>query len=286
MSSATGNKSPPNPMLNPKFGPLVETRLRVVTWNLWGRGGPWEERLGGITATLRALSPDVVALQEVWEESGGRSQAVLLAEALGFHPLFAGRYAIDGVAMGNAILSRWPIIGHEAWPLPAPPEREELRNVVRADIDGPRGRLHVFTTHLNWKFDQSDIRQDQVRAVAGLVAAVSDGETPPILAGDFNAAPDSDEIRMLTGRTTVPVPGLVFQDAWELAGDGGPGSTWINANPWARADLEPDRRIDYVFAGFPRWGGVGHIVACRLAGGPVDALYPSDHLAVVAELRY
>ena len=286
MSNATGSNSPPDPKPHPKFGPLVETRLRVVTWNPSGRGGPWEERLGGITTTLRALDPDVVTLQEVWEESGGRSQAVLLAEALGFHPLFAGRYAIDGVAMGNAILSRWPIIGHEAWPLPAPPEREELRNVVRADIDGPRGRLHVFTTHLNWKFDQSDIRQDQVRAVAGLVAAVSDGETPPILAGDFNAAPDSDESACSPVARRSRFPVSCSRTRWELAGDGGPGSTWINANPWARADLEPDRRIDYVFAGFPRWGGVGHIVACRLAGGPVEGLYPSDHLAVVAELRY
>jgi endonuclease/exonuclease/phosphatase family metal-dependent hydrolase len=273
-------------MSNLKFGELVDTRVRVVSWNLWGRGGPWEARLAGITATLRALDPDVVTLQEVWEETGGRSQATVLAEALGFHPVFAGRYAIDGVAMGNAVLSRWPVVQCEVWPLPAPPEREELRNVMRADIDGPRGLLRVFTTHLNWKFDQSDVRQDQVRVLAALVADVAGGDVPPVLAGDFNAAPDSDEIRMLTGRTTVPVPGLVFQDAWELAGDGGPGHTWANANPWARADLEPDRRIDYVFAGFPRWGGVGHVVACGLAGGPVDGLYPSDHLAVVADLRY
>jgi len=119
-----------------------------------------------------------------------------------------------------------------------------------------------------------------------LIAGVADAALPPILAGDFNASPDSDEIRMLTGRTAVAVPGLVFQDAWELAGDGGRGCTWVNANPWARADLEPDRRIDYVFAGLPRWGGVGHVVACGLAGGPVDGLHPSDHLAVVVELRY
>ena len=273
-------------MSNPKFGPLVDTRLRVVTWNLWGRGGPWEERLAGIAATLGALDPDVVTLQEVWEEAGGRSQAALLAEALGLQPVFAGRYAIDDVAMGNAVLSRWPVDAVETRSLPAPPEREELRNVVRVDIDGPRGRLRVFTTHLNWKFDESDVRQDQVRAVAEFVAETAGGEVPPILAGDFNAVPDSDEIRMLTGRATVPVPGLVFQDAWEMAGDGGPGFTWVNANPWARADLEPDRRIDYVFAGFPRRGGVGHVVACGLAGAPVDGLSPSDHLAVVADLRY
>jgi endonuclease/exonuclease/phosphatase family metal-dependent hydrolase len=273
-------------VVNLKFGPLLDTRLRVVTWNLWGRGGPFEARLDAIAATLDDVAADLVALQEVWEETGGRSQAEVLAAALGFRWVFASRYAIDGVAVGNAVLSRWPIAGFEVRSLPAPPELEELRNAVRVDVDGPRGRLHVFTTHLNWRFDQSAIRQEQVTALARFVAEGPDAAMPPILAGDFNAAPDSDEIRMLTGRAAVPVPGTAFQDAWEIAGDGGPGHTWVNANPWARADLEPDRRIDYVFAGFPRLGGAGHVTACRLAGTPVGALWPSDHLAVVAELRY
>ena len=96
-----------------KFGALIDTRLRVVTWNLWGRGGPWEARLAGITSTLVAARPDVVALQEVWEEERGRNQAAVLAEALGFQHVWASRFAIDGVAVGNAILSRWPIVESE-----------------------------------------------------------------------------------------------------------------------------------------------------------------------------
>ncbi len=275
-----------NPPIHPKFGPLLETRLRIVTWNLWGRGGPFEARLDAIAAVLRDVAPDLVVLQEVWEETGGRNQAEALAGALGFQWVFASRYAIDGVAVGNAVLSRWPVAGFETRSLPAPPELEELRNAVRVDVDGPRGRVHVFTTHLNWKYDQSDVRQEQVGALARFVAEGPEAAMPPLVAGDFNAVPDSDEIRMLTGRAAVPVPGLVFQDAWELAGDGGPGHTWVNANPWARGELEPDRRIDYVFAGFPRRGGAGHVTACRLAGTPDGPLWPSDHLAVVAELRY
>ena len=157
-------------------------------------------------------------------------------------------------------------------------------------VDGPRGRLRIYDTHLNWRFDQSDVRQEQVRFVAGFIAEgrKRDDEPryPPILAGDLNAAPDSDEIRMLTGRTAVAAPRLVFHDAWEVAGDGSPGCTWTNANEWAREDLEPDRRIDYVLVGWPGWGGAGHVVDCRLVGHPVDGLSPSDHLGVVAELRY
>ena len=108
-----------------------------------------------------------------------------------------------------------------------------------------------------------------------------------VLCGDFNADPQSDEIRMLTGQTTCPVEGLVFHDAWAFAGPGGPGHTWDNANPYVAADFEPDRRIDYIFTGWPRGRGAGHIVNCQITGNkPVNGVWPSDHHALLAELRY
>jgi endonuclease/exonuclease/phosphatase family metal-dependent hydrolase len=272
--------------LNPRFGPLIETRLRVLTWNLWGRFGPWEARLDAIAATLAGCDADVVTLQEVWD-ANGCNQAAELASVLGFSHAYAGRFTIDGVTIGNAVLSRWPIADVESRMLPAPPDLEELRVVMRAGIEGPRGPLQVYTTHLNWRFDQSAVRQEQVRSIALFVAdTTGDGDYPPILAGDMNAAPDAEEIRMLTGRTAPPVPGLVFHDAWEAGGSGGPGFTWTNANRWATRDLEPDRRIDYVFVGLPERGGAGHVTSCRLVGDPVNGLDPSDHLGVLAELRY
>src|SRR4029453_5100515 len=130
---AGGTNSPPSarvavsmlpidePPENPRFGPLVETRLRVLTWNLWGRGGPWEARLEAIAATLEAAQPDLLALQEVWEE-GERSPRAFRGAPLGLHQVFQGRPAAGGVSIGNAILSRWPIVHSEHLMLPAPPE--------------------------------------------------------------------------------------------------------------------------------------------------------------------
>ena len=40
--------------------------MRVMTWNLWWRFGPWVERLPAIVAVVREQQPDVVLLQEVW----------------------------------------------------------------------------------------------------------------------------------------------------------------------------------------------------------------------------
>lgn len=275
------------------YGPLIDTRLRVLTWNLWWRFGPWEERRPAIAATLARLDADVICLQEVWDDDAV-CFAAELAESLGLHHVYGSRLDLDEVRFGNAILSRWPITSHEVLPLPAPGDADERRTCVRADIDGPRGALQVYSTHLNWRFDQSHVRQDQVRAIAAFVArsrAEGTHTTPPILCGDFNAAPDSDEVRMLTGRATVPEPRLVFHDAWEVAGrpsgSSPTGMTWSNDNPYARLDLEPDRRIDYVFAGWPKAGGAGHVTDCTVEGlEPVDGVVPSDHLAVLAELRY
>src|SRR5215213_654791 len=269
------------------YGVLRDGRLRVLTWNLWWRFGPWERRRPAIAATLADLRPDVVALQEVWGEPGGTNLAAELAAELGYHHAYGGRLSLDGVDFGNAVLSRWPITSSAPTALPAPPDADEQRLVLRADVDGPRGPLQVFSTHLNWRFDHSAVRQQQVRAIAEVVAGARPRTYPPVLCGDFNAVPDSDEIRMLTGRAAGPVEGLVFHDAWEAAGDGGPGHTWSNANPYAVLDLEPDRRIDYVLVGWPKAGGAGHVTSCEVVGtSPVDGVVPSDHYGVLAELRY
>jgi endonuclease/exonuclease/phosphatase family metal-dependent hydrolase len=271
--------------------PLLDTRLTIVSWNLWWRFGPWAARQPAIAATLQRIAPDIVCLQEVWEERDGVRQAGQLAAALGdYHVAHADGVGLDFASetLGNSILSRWPIRAHEARRLPAPTGLDELRVVLRAEIDGPRGPIEVFVTHLNWRLDQSDVRQSQVRAICEFIAETTDQRRfPPVLAGDFNAEPVSDEIRMLTGLTAVPVPKLVFLDAWRAAGDGGPGYTWSNDNPFAAIDCEPDRRIDYVFVGYHRDRGAGQVVAARVEGTePLDGIHPSDHYAILAELRY
>jgi endonuclease/exonuclease/phosphatase family metal-dependent hydrolase len=262
--------------------------MSVLSWNLWWQFGPWEARFPAIQETIRSLAPDVCALQEVWGLADGTSSASRLSDELGYEHVYAHRLHLDGVDFGNAILSRWPIVDSEEWPLPSlRPDAEEQRTLVMAEIDGPRGRFQVFCTHLNWRFDHSDVRQEQVRYICERIAERRPRAFAPILCGDMNAPPDSTEMWMLNGRTTLPVPKLVFHDAWEMAGDGGPGHTWSNENPYARLDLEVSRRIDFVYTGWPRAGGAGHCVRAEVVGrDAVDGVVPSDHYGVLAELRY
>ena len=163
---------------------------------------------------------------------------------------------------------------------------DEHRLVLRADIDDPRWPLQICSTRRNWRFDHSAVRSAQVDTLAAFVQDSRPRPYPPIIGGDFNAASDSDEIRTLTGAAPV-VHDLVLVDAWRHVHAAAPGFTWDNANPYVAAQLEPTRRIDYVFAGWFKDRGAGNPVSAELFGtGSVDGVHPSDHYGVVAELRY
>ncbi|GAA3938518.1 hypothetical protein GCM10023085_19930 [Actinomadura viridis] len=268
------------------YGPLIDTTVRVATWNVWGRYGPWRERERVILAELAAVAADVLVLVEAWED-GDATQAGRLKGELGLpHHVFAGTGPDGGPRSGIAVLSRWPLAGRAERRL-GDATGWDAGIALFARAEGPRGAVQVFGTGLGWKPDHSLQRQEQVRDLGGFVRQVADTRSPVVLCGDFNAPPDSDEIRMLTGRAAVAAPGLVFYDAWETAGDGTPGHTWSATNPWTRPVLLPDRRIDYVFSAWPRAGGAGHPVRCELFGTePLDRIHGSDHYGVLTDLRY
>ena len=71
---------------------------------------------------------------------------------------------------------------------------------------------------------------------------------PPILCGDFNAQPTSDEIRFLTANAVIDERSTYFQDAWAVLDDRG-GVTFDPANDLYDESNELPQRIDYVFVG-------------------------------------
>ena len=269
------------------YGPLVDTTMRIVTWNVWGRFGDGEERQGGIEDALASAEPDIVCLVESWA-TPETDQAERVGERLGLeHRLFVGDWGQDGWTSGIGVVSRWPIAGHERLPLPGD-DGAGVGEALSVAVDGPRGLVQLFVVMLDHPLGASGLRQAQVRQLADLVDRTTRRRHPVVVCGDFNAGPDSGELRMLTGRCETPVPGLVFYDAWEMAGDGTPGHTWSNRNPLAAIALWPDRRIDHILSAWPRAGGAGHPTRCELLGvtdGP-DAPQLSDHYGLAADLRY
>lgn len=269
------------------YGELVESTLRVVTWNVWGRyGDQWRERQAGIQDELLEVVPDVVCLVEAWRQ-GETTQPELIAGHLGLaHHHFVGDWEQEDWVSGVGIVSRWPM---------SEPVRRPLRDeagsgfgeAVHVVVHGERGPLQLFVAVLDYSLDASALRQSQVGQLTSFISEVARRRHPTVVCGDFNAGPDSDEIRMLSGRSAATAAGLVFYDAWEVAGDGTPGWTWSNRNPLAAVGLLPDRRFDYILTAWPRLGGVGHPTHCGLLGvRPSGQPQLSDHYGVVADLRY
>lgn len=264
--------------------------LRVLTWNLWWRFGDWQRRLESLAVVLDRLQPDICCFQEVWS-TADTDVAVQLGERIGLNHV-ARSYSdeperwqrwIDqpGVDYGNAIVSRWPIVKSDFRKLPGVHGRTSLA----ARVEAPFGTVPVLCTHLAAHPAASAERCDQVRTVVSHLADFGRSEFPPVIGGDLNAEPDSDEVRLLGGYKTAPaVAGLFLYDAWRYA-DGDLGWTWRRDNPNVPTAYGHNARVDYLHVGEFGTSGGGCIVDVQLAGdSPVDGVWPSDHLAVFADL--
>lgn len=273
---------------------MTSGSIRVATWNLWWRFGPWSKRADAIRSVLLEAKPDICGLQEVWSDDG-RNLAGELAEALGMHwawlrspcpERWHARMPGCSADVGLAILSRWPIGERVELPLPAGTSGDTSRNALLCVTESPDGRIPLATTQLTSAPWDSAARCGQVRALVDSLAERRREEYPAILVGDMNAEPDSDEIRLLCGHKTAPVrERFILVDAWRYAATGDESWTWDRANPHVRATLEPSSRIDYVLVGPPGRDGRGHVVSTRRIGSePVRGAWPSDHAGVLAEL--
>ena len=92
------------------YGPVVESTIRVVTWNVWGRyGADCEARQAALEETLAETAPNLVCLVEAWRQ-GDRTQPGRVAGRLGlpYHQFVGDRQQEDWVS-GFGFVSRWPM---------------------------------------------------------------------------------------------------------------------------------------------------------------------------------
>jgi endonuclease/exonuclease/phosphatase family metal-dependent hydrolase len=270
-----------------------ERPLRLVTFNVL-HGGPWssftgddlqlESRLAMIIEGLRALEPDVVALQESPVTRRRGDVAARIAQALGLAHVHAratervfplrvlGRLIVGalGFVEGPAILSRFPIAATEIYDLPRCQRWFDPRVALRADIQTPAGVVAVFSTHTS--------RDDcQTRRVAEL-AGEPNGRAAVVM-GDLNTGETAPALGAFRDRG--------FVDLFRAANPDAPGLT-----VWQRIEAPAPtvfRRVDYVFvrAGDGREAtAVSARLVLNTPGTRDDggALWPSDHYGVFAEV--
>jgi endonuclease/exonuclease/phosphatase family metal-dependent hydrolase len=275
--------------------PGVSRSLRVATWNLWWRFGPWRQRAAAIRSVLLEVRPDICGLQEVWSDDEA-NLASELAKELGMHCVWLrspeperwhSRLPGCSADVGHAVLARWAIRDAVALSLPPGSSGDRSRNALVCVVESPDGRIPLATTQLTAAPWDSAARCEQVRALVGFLAGRAREDYPFVMVGDMNAEPDSDEIRLLCGHKTAPVrERFVLLDAWRYAPEGATPWTWDRANPHVVSTMEPSSRIDYIFVAPPCGGRRGHVRAIRRIGTrAVRGVWPSDHAGVLAELE-
>ncbi len=232
--------------------------IRVLSYNIYhGETMNHDFDLERIADVIQSVSPDIVALQEV-DFRTRRAKDMDLVTRLGYltgmQPLFGRAMKYDGGEYGEGILSRFSFQETKNNPLPHSP-RHEPRAALEVLLELPSGEEILFVgTHLDHTRDQTD-RIAQARRINKLFKK---RKRPILLAGDLNAVPESDPMRIL------------FKH-WTDACASNPQPTFPSSNP--------RRRIDYVlFRPASRW----KVLEIRV----IDEKIASDHcpLLVVLEL--
>ncbi len=233
--------------------PAQHRPLVIVTYNIAGHDELFRpNHIAQIAAAINQMKPDVVGLQEVhrrtWE-SRYRDQLEELEHDTGMHGFFGRSRHVGKGEFGNAILTRGEIVSAVVHPLPGRGEpRTLIESVVR--LDG--ATINVYVTHLaTWARLNASIRRKQIDCVA---KHLQTSNYPFVLTGDFNAAPDTPEVRAFDRESAAQLCGRVIP----------------NTNPFLH------QRIDYVWADYG-W---------EVVRTQVPRIGPSDHWPVVSELQW
>ena len=271
--------------------------IGVLTINVNGYE-PYETRNAILRSGVSTLDPDLMSFQEAAFVPGTKHQIAECLEGFGYYI----DHQFDGVedpprGDGNCIASRWPMERAVLAPLPTTRRAGDYPVAILCEVihaPEPIGDFLFVNPKTNWQLNLEKEREQQVLAISNLVEELADPSGfPPIVAADFDASPDSSSIRFMTGKQSLEGESTHFIDAWEVAGDGGPGFTWTAGNPFnkeiiARYALGQNhrRRIDYIFIGSPfLYDTVVDVRSCKVVlDDPVDGEYASGHFGVFSEI--
>lgn len=245
---------------------LIGDRLTVMTYNIrigagtddWPkekvralRHGPEKPR--PIIAAIKAVDPDILALQEV----RGEDQAKRLARALKMNLAFAwhGATGLAAPWWGVAILSKFEIVASRGVAISS--GDRDNKSMVIATLDWGGRPLSAISVHKDKDLDDGESFRVLMREVGRI-------EQPIVLMGDFNVDPEDERLAPLKPRFVDTAMAVSGKDAESVRDQ---GTFFAN-----------ERRIDYIFVNPRRFrvSDVGLI--------PYAHWEASDHLGYYARL--
>lgn len=244
-------------------------RVKIISWNIW-KG----KNLNGVIEFLAKEKADIVGLQEVTEKESGTKKINLaseIAKKLGYKFIYCKAFTTDRHVpvfdIGNAILSKFEPKNSKCIFLSdindyRGDSQTEPRGAVKTEFNIDNKNLTVLNVHLSYsdKLRSSDLRMKQTDR---LIKLVKDQNT--ILLGDFNACPESPEVKQIS---------KVIRNADK----GSSLSTWsvypVNYKGFKVDGLK--YRIDHIFVS-------DNIKIEKFSVGSSKA---SDHLPLIAEMKF
>jgi endonuclease/exonuclease/phosphatase family metal-dependent hydrolase len=194
-----------------------DVTLNVLTFNIHSALGP-NNGLGleQIAREIESWDADVVLMQEIdrfRHHSGGIDQPAWFAERLGMEYSYGPNESPGNGQIGNATLSRFPIVDQTNTHLPHQPGLKDalLRGLLHTSIEVGETVVSIFNTHLQPSYDS--LKLAQMRVVTQQVAA---DPQPKILGGDFNAT---------SAGAVLALPRPFLSDTWESVGVGPDGTS-------------------------------------------------------------
>lgn len=177
-----------------------KVKLKVLSYNIHVGNPPAKPGvvdLKSIAKVINDSDADLVALQEVdvYTNRSGKDldQAKELGRLTDRHYYFAKTIDHDGGEYGIAILSKFPIVKKENFLLPTAEEvRSEQRAIAIVAVEIEKG---VFLDFASTHFDLTP--QTRLLQSAFITDLSKKRNRPLLIGGDFNAVPNSDEIRLL-----------------------------------------------------------------------------------------
>jgi endonuclease/exonuclease/phosphatase family metal-dependent hydrolase len=224
----------------------TSSRIKVVSYNIHhGAGVDGQLDLGRIGRLIAEQQADVVAIQELdsaTQRTGGVYQLGVLADQLQLHATYGKTIDFQGGGYGIGILSKEKPLSVKRIALPG----KEPRMLLVCEF----GRYIFGCMHLSLQAD------NRMKALDILKAEAQRAHKPFIVAGDWNAKPDSKFITSLK------------KDFRIVSGE---------KQPTYPAVL-PNERIDYIAA--LKHGGV-----VSQSHGVIDEPTASDHRPIWAVLQ-
>ena len=220
----------------------------------------YDINLPAMASAIKQLDFDIIGLNEVYftgVTEDGFEQAKKLAELAGYPYYANAEGAKEGATtIGNAILSKYPILSVEKVFVPTIPVEQrveegwyEERVLLVADIAVNGKTQKIIVTHFGCIKKERDI-------IVEKICKIVDEKDVLVVMGDFNALPHAEELKPLYDRMVSC-------------------ADFTNNNDFTFASYDPVQCIDYIFV--KKGVGIESYDVCKIKA--------SDHYPVVAVLE-